>query len=180
MTRGKQKIYGIIIGGGLCALAVDIILRRVGSPAPASAAVTTRTDAPTDAIADEKIDIPLLAATRFPVLTAPADVLGAERDPFALTPQTMLRLAPPAPVETKTTAEAPPSSPRVQFEDSRVLSAVMRNGDSWIAIIDGVAMEPGQVVDGCVLREVRERSAWFVCPDGEAVLTLNDLVITDK
>ena len=181
MTRGKQKVYGIIIGCGLSALAVDMIIRRLGAaPAPANAGVVSRRTTTPTVAAEESLNIPLLAATRFPSLTTSGDAPASERDPFSLTPQTMLRLAPPAPVEPVSTVEVPELSPLGQFETNRTLSAVMRNGDSWIAIVDGVSVEPGQVVDGCVLREVRERSAWFTCPDGEAVLMLNDLVITNK
>jgi len=169
MQRKRRTIYLAVIGVGLAALVLDRVISR-GGPAQAAGAITApRAGAKPGAPAAAGADRLQLAVPPFPAAQT-ADMPEPMRDPFALTAYAHEKLSPPPPeVEVSPEAQA---ARQVAFAERHVLSAVVLMDGSRVAVVDGLSVTTGQVLDGCVAAEIAARSVSFNCPNGETVLHL--------
>lgn len=178
VSRAKKKrIYlGVI---GLCgiALLVDRLVITQGASAPAEALADVRrpilksSDAGT---AKKTVSIPELP---FPRMLKPIDPAETIRDLFAPPDNSggsgsagNARGRP----GTGSRGDALSTS-RHAFLAGYHLEAVLDDQRLKIAIVDGLWVRIGQTVGGCRLTKVEGVRACFACPDGEAVLTMENV-----
>ena len=90
------------------------------------------------------------------------------------------RINPPVAVGGTQAAEvgsASPTDPSATstsngFSERHRLSAVMQGADSAEALIDDQWLQPGDKLDGCILRRIEDQQAVFACLEGEATLSV--------
>lgn len=174
MKRSRRKIYLAVIAVGIGALILDrVMTSRAPAPAagapPAAPVSNGRTGT---GAANERL---LVNVPNFPGVP-PQDAPSTGRsDPFAIAPATVAALAPPTPASQDPdapAADAPKARRAAIFAADHVLSAVMRVGRSSVAVVDGLSVEIGHVIDDCRVTRIDARSVTFTCADGEAVLEL--------
>ncbi len=171
MNSRKKMIYGGIVGAGLIALLVDRLLPSDIGPGPAEAVASPGSHAAAAAPLTAN-PLPQVVASPFPPgLRTQTGV----RDVFAISPAVSERLDAQAEtaIDGSPAARRPGMRPRAaEFRDEHRLTAVLRDGQTQIAIVDGRWVREGEKIDGCPLRRVDGQTAWFECADAEAELTL--------
>ncbi len=182
VSSKRRKILGICVAISIAGLGLDKLLLHSGAygPRAANALAVRPPVTATPAAMDDKVDaIARLSLTPFPA-DLPDTAADNARDPFALAPAALAILAPPpseTPAEPEQGADAVDAN---NFDKKHRLSAVVRVDRCWLAIIDGMLLEPGQTLDGCSLVEVDEHSATFQCPHGSARLILENPLASDS
>ena len=161
MTRqNKNRTYIVVILLALCALAVDrFVLSGVTGPATVSADEATRElTARIQALTPTGLSIPELP---FPRNLPSSNGRPVTRDLFA-----------PVTLETSDATDTlnATKKDRQTFAERNRLEAVISDGSTHIAVINGLWIQPGQSHDGCVLTRVMGNRAHFKCPEGETVL----------
>ncbi len=179
VTHSKKRAYvAILILGGV-ALAID----RFVLPESASTPATVIAEETPPVTATEQKESESRASVPIPELPFPRGLktfgLGSTiRDLFA---------APKAFSDADTENGAPdkngPGALRrvdderntsAAFVTQHNLEAVLVHARLRIAVIDGVWLRIGDVIDGCTLEGIAGRTARFSCHDGEVVLDMSD------
>jgi hypothetical protein len=169
----RKKTYLAIVGLGLGALVIDRTLLRPDAE-PDAAAAAQGQPAPSAARPEIKVAIPLhIEVPPFPRDLPHPSTHAQQRDPFAISSRIEAILTGRTDLLEGGPDQAEKSRPgREQLASQRRLSAVVRVHGEWVAIIDGLKLTEGQVLDECRLSKITANSALFDCWDGKALLSI--------
>ena len=178
VTYSKKRAYiAILILGGV-ALAIDrfVLPESASAPATVIAEETPRTIA-AQKENESRISVPI-PELPFPRGLEPFDLGETVRDLFA--PPKAFSDADSengAPDKNGTAASRGLDDERhtsATFMTQHSLEAVLVHERLRIAVIDGVWLRIGDVIDGCTLEGIAGRTARFSCHDGGVVLDMSD------
>ncbi|RJP36684.1 MAG: hypothetical protein C4547_06970 [Phycisphaerales bacterium] len=185
MSDRKKRIYAIILGGALTALAADKLMLGGGAAGPAEVAASERRPRPaaldgvgaaaTFASAGGVMAIPELP---FPRALPPYDPQMDRRDLFAMPEAVYERLwggAGGGPRRLKARPEAT-GVEQFQQKQHRLLAVLTFEGRA-LAVVDDARLRIGDVLDACRLTavDVASGKAEFVCEDGAATLSVHPI-----
>jgi hypothetical protein len=175
LSKAKKRAYGAVIGVGLCALVGSWIFDDGGAPATARAASSERPRERATAAIIAAASVPDLQAAPFPTGLSAFQGKELTRDPFTMSALARSALTPPPEaLKPEDAAMNDPTPPGEAFRQRHQLSAVMRVGNSRVAVLNGILMTVGQTVDECELTRIDASAAHFDCPDGSIVLEIAD------
>ena len=180
MARKRKQIYAIILILGGIAFFVDRVFFRDSATTPSSALASPYSvqieATPSQAVSNASSL--LIPAIPFPQNLPPYDPRFSIRDifaPFPSRPHTDSSRIPADKDRSDIEKDMRPSN-SATFMSQHRLDAVLNGKRLKIAIIDGQWFRIGDILDGCKLRKLEGKKAYFTCHDGDAVL---NLVITD-
>jgi len=172
MTSTRKRIYLIVIGVGGLALVVDRLVLSDSATAPQTAeAASNGSESPAGvSAAPNKVPIP---AVPFPDNLPDVPQIAGLRDVFARPDNPEKAADRGGGARPKTRDESQVVSP-AEFVQRHSLEAVFREADLHVAVVNGRWLGVGDVMDACRLVGLRDPSARFACPTGEAVLDISD------
>lgn len=178
-NTGKKKVYALVLGLGVIALAVDKLALTDSGAGPQAAYAAGNQTRPSPPASDQSA-VADGAATPIPELPFPRslppfDPAMDRRDLFAIPKSIRERLKPAEPKNAPGADIGTKRGPSGAegFESRHRVSAVLSFGGESMAVVDDVRMRVGDILDDCELVEimVADRSVVFRCDNKKAILT---------
>ncbi len=175
MTK-QRKILLVVLGIGATALLCDRLVLGSGSVGP-DAAVADLAWVVVEPDPTQISKLPTMnpeSATEIEQITV-ADRLAAiavDRPPDTMARDAFMTVGKWALPKSQSHIEVSTQDPVGRFLRRHTLSAVMGSGAQGVAIVNELPLSVGQGIGGFILVDVGERSARFMCDQGQVLLRL--------
>ncbi len=170
MNRKKKQLYGLVLGVAAMALLADqVILQSTPESASAVPSTVSTTSSPQ---ADAQSLTISVAAAPFPQIDVLDSPLSTPRDPFAVSESVLAQMSGVGATRSGQQQQEPEATRAETFKQSHRLQGVLVNGDTPVAVVDGVFLNVGDALGYCEVTDIQSMAVTFACHDETVTLSV--------